>query len=78
MVDCSDVTMSNGKCYVKEKTRCGLCGLGKGLKTKCHEESCRARGSKSSAYQFHITCARQAGFQVDDDQDDEQFFGESP
>ena len=48
--------MSQGKGYVHGKVRCGLCGSTYGHKAKCSEPGCRVR--------VHVTCARQAGFEV--------------
>lgn len=75
-VDCSNVIMSNGKGYIKANTKCNLCGMNTGLKAKCGDPNCRARGEKGKPYAFHITCARQAGLEVQhEDERDPSFFG---
>ena len=66
-VDCTNVIMSNGRGHILGKSRCGLCGRKEGLKARCAEETCRARGEKRYPYVFHVTCARQAGFEVNHD-----------
>lgn len=69
--------MSNGQGYVQAKIPCNLCGKLRGMKTRCSEITCRARGEKKQAYHFHISCARQAGYEVNYDEDlneDEQFY----
>jgi hypothetical protein len=77
-VDCSNVVMSNGKGYILGKTRCGLCGLRGGMKAKCYDPTCRARGERRIPYHFHVTCSRQAGLEVnhnDRHPSDGQFYG---
>ena len=75
-VDCTNIVMAHGKSYVKENTKCVVCGLTTGLKTMCSDENCRARGEKKSPNSFHPTCARQAGFEVQyDEERDPQFYG---
>lgn len=82
LANLSNVTMTHGRGFVKDKVRCGLCGLKNGLKTKCCEPSCRGFGERKNPYHFHVTCARQAGYEVDHKEDDprvtedEDFFGE--
>jgi hypothetical protein len=79
-VDCSNVVLSHGKGYIHGKTRCGLCGSRGGLKARCLDIDCRARGERRAPYLFHVTCARQAGFEVwhDDHQDEgDEFYGTS-
>jgi hypothetical protein len=72
-IDTSNTVLSNGRGHIQDKYRCGLCGLKTGLKTKCSNMTCRARGERRSPYHFHITCARQAGLEVahKDDHDPE-------
>lgn len=77
-VDCSNVIMSNGRGFVLGKNRCGLCGLRNGLKAKCADPSCRARGERQIPYHFHVTCARQAGFEVAHDENRQrEFYGKT-
>ena len=47
------------------------------MKAKCSEPNCRARGEASKAWCFHATCARQAGFEVqhDDELEEMPFYG---
>jgi hypothetical protein len=70
--------MSNGKGYVQGKIPCYLCGLKAGMKTKCYDPECRARGERNRPYHFHVSCARQAGYEVnhnDENPADGQFYG---
>jgi anaerobic selenocysteine-containing dehydrogenase len=67
-LNCSNVVMANGRGYILEKSRCGLCGSKCGLKERCSDLSCRARGDPSKPFQFHVTCARQAGFEVENEE----------
>ena len=66
-VDLSNVIASSGRAFVLGSHRCGLCGMKSGLKLKCAAGQCYAEGAKNKAYHFHVTCARQAGFQVSHD-----------
>jgi len=70
-VDLSNVIAANGRHFVLNGNRCGLCGLRNGLKTKCADGRCHAHGEKNKPYHFHATCARQIGFEVANDKDDE-------
>ena len=74
-VDTSNTVLSNGRGHVQSQYRCGLCGLKTGLKTKCSDITCRARGERRAPYHFHISCARQAGLEVahNDNHDPEYF-----
>ena len=54
-VDFSKIMMPNEGLIV-QKQRCILCGLRRGHKAKCYDPNCRTM--------FHVTCARQAGFEV--------------
>jgi len=63
-VDLSNVIAANGRHFVLNGYRCGLCGLKNGYKTKCATGRCHAHGEKNKAYHFHATCARQIGFEV--------------
>ncbi|KAL3922397.1 MAG: hypothetical protein SGILL_002227 [Bacillariaceae sp.] len=76
VVNTSNVVLSNGRGYVRDKHRCGLCGLKSGLKTRCADQTCRARGETRSPYHFHVTCARQAGLDVShSDEKEVGFYG---
>jgi hypothetical protein len=71
--DCSNVIMSNGRGHILGKNRCGLCGLKGGIKLRCLDESCRGRGERRNPWFFHVTCARQAGLEVNHDDKVEEF-----
>lgn len=78
-VNCSNIVMSNGKGYVRGSHRCALCGRRGGLKARCADLNCRARGERRNAYHFHVTCAREAGLEVNhDDQLESEFYGTLP
>ena len=66
-VNLSNVVMAHGKGYVNGKVRCALCGFQTGMKAKCANENCRARGERRTPYYFHVSCAREAGFEVSHD-----------
>ena len=59
--------MANGRGLVKAKQICHLCGLPNGLKAQCSDSNCRANGEKRHPYRFHVTCAREAGYEVDEE-----------
>ena len=63
-VDLSNVIAANGKHFILNGNRCGLCGRRSGYKTKCSTGRCHAHGEKNKPYHFHATCARQIGFEV--------------
>jgi len=73
-VDLSHVIAASGKHFVSNGQRCGLCGLRSGLKARCSSGCCHAYGKKNQLYHFHATCARQAGFEVVRD-DNDNFVG---
>jgi hypothetical protein len=64
-VNLSDAIMTHGKGFILGMHRCELCGQKGGLKMKCSHPNCRQRGHKSKPSHVHVTCARQAGFEVD-------------
>ncbi|KAI2499535.1 PHD-like zinc-binding domain containing protein [Fragilaria crotonensis] len=64
-VNLSDAIMTHGKGFILGMNRCELCGQKDGLKMKCSYSNCRQRGHRSKASHAHVTCARQAGFEVD-------------
>lgn len=70
--DFSNVVMSNGQGYIQGKVPCYLCGKTRGMKTRCSNVNCRARGEKKQAYHFHVSCARQAGYEVNHDDESEE------
>lgn len=61
----SDAIMTHGKGFILGMNRCELCGQKEGLKLKCSNPTCRQRGHRSKPSHTHVTCARQAGFEVD-------------
>jgi hypothetical protein len=75
-VDFSNAIMSNGKGFILQTNRCTLCGLRGGHKVKCGAPNCRARGEKTKAAHFHVTCARQAGLEVNHSDVYGEFYGE--
>ena len=56
--------MSDGVRHVSHQFRCTLCGLSKGAKVDCAEDKCIAPGGRRNKCKFHVTCARQAGLEV--------------
>lgn len=62
-VCCSDVIMGKGNSLINANTFCQLCGHAGGLKVRCNYDGCSSRKVKSCEY-FHVTCARQAGLEV--------------
>lgn len=70
VVDLSNLALSNGKAFVHPNISCFLCGNAGGLKMKCNNEGCRVGGdNKSMHVAFHVTCARQAGLEVNSTDD---------
>ena len=63
-VDCSNVVMSNGKQLILSSIRCYLCGQAGGLKLRCNHDGCNASKKGNEHAYFHVTCARQAGLEV--------------
>ncbi|OEU08460.1 hypothetical protein FRACYDRAFT_196416, partial [Fragilariopsis cylindrus CCMP1102] len=64
MVNLPDASLledSNGRIFIQNNNRCGLCGMKSGFKVKCADGHCHAHGEKNKGYFFHVTCARQAG-----------------
>ena len=56
--------MSNGKEHVSHQFRCNLCGLTSGAKVDCCVEGCVHPGGRKLPCKFHVTCAKQAGLDV--------------
>jgi len=63
-IDCSKTIWANGKKHFGHQYRCILCGLNTGAKVDCATENCVAPGSTKNPCMFHVTCARQAGLEV--------------
>lgn len=64
-VDCSQVVMTAGKTLIQASLFCFLCGQTGGLKVKCSREGCGYDvDGKRVDCAFHVTCARQAGLEV--------------
>lgn len=71
-VNCTQIVMANGVSHIGGRDRCDLCGRKDKVKLACTMKECYESGGKLVPYRFHITCARQAGLDVhDDDQDQE-------
>jgi len=64
IIECTYVVMANGKDHVSRQHRCILCGLHTGCKVDCCVQGCIAPGGTRNPAKFHVTCARQAGFEV--------------
>ena len=63
-LDCSRITMSNGQDLLDHRHPCKLCGRHDGAKVIC--QGC-PKSSKYAKNYYHVTCARQAGLQVNVD-----------
>lgn len=63
-INCSATAMSDGIRHVSHQFRCTLCGLYEGAKVDCCFEGCVAPGGRKTPAKFHVTCARQAGLDV--------------
>mmetsp|Transcript_18936 Transcript_18936/g.28565 ORF Transcript_18936/g.28565 Transcript_18936/m.28565 type:complete len:1541 (-) Transcript_18936:2566-7188(-) len=63
-VNLSNVIMSHGHGFVKEQNVCELCGHKKGMKKRCQQARCRQWGQANKPSYVHLTCGRQAGFEV--------------
>lgn len=63
-VNLSNVIMSHGHGFVKEQNVCELCGHKRGMKKRCQHSGCRQWGQANKPSHVHLTCGRQAGFEV--------------
>lgn len=70
-VNLNNVIMTHGRGFILGTTPCQLCGNKGGMKVKCSHPNCRQRGQKTKAVFAHVTCAKQAGFEVGHRHDDE-------
>jgi hypothetical protein len=76
LVDMSNFVLSNGKGLVENRIPCYLCGQNVGMKVHCDQEGCRM--TEAHLTSFHVTCARQAGFEValrEGEGDEIEFYG---
>jgi hypothetical protein len=77
-VDLTAVVMSNGKALVRPGAACLLCGHSSRLLMRCSHPGCSyiINGVRMESA-FHLTCARQAGFEVGSTDDGEEliFYG---
>jgi hypothetical protein len=60
---CSEIIMSDGVSHIESKQHCSLCGRSDKIKVACSYEP--KKNLPTCKYRFHATCARQAGLQVD-------------
>jgi hypothetical protein len=61
-INCTNIIMSDGKRHIESQHHCFLCGRSDKIKLTC---SYQAKNNNSGCkYRFHATCARQAGLQV--------------
>ena len=58
----TNIVMSHGQGFVKEKQQCFVCGFNSGAKVSCSVDDC-TEGI------MHVTCARAAGFEVNHSDD---------
>jgi len=65
-VNCTRAVRSDGRLLEQEREPCLLCGHKDGLRLRCDHPECSA-GSMKGFNQpvFHVTCAREAGLEVD-------------
>lgn len=64
--NCTNIIMSNGKRHIHANWECCLCGGKDKVKLACdggHDGTCQA---PNKPFRFHLSCARQAGFEADD------------
>jgi hypothetical protein len=63
-VDFTNAVMSDGKSLLG-KDHCFLCGSNDGMVIPCDHDGCHYFSCKSKyPSKYHVTCARQAGFEV--------------
>ena len=64
VAQCSEIIMSSGNSHVTHQYPCLLCGMKNGAKVDC----AYTEGPKDKCNsKFHVTCARQAGFEINED-----------
>jgi len=64
IAQCKEVIMSNGMSHITHQFRCVLCGMSNGIKADCSHPECR---KSKEPWKYHISCARAAGFEINDD-----------
>ena len=64
--DCTNVIMSNGFTHINASSICVLCGRFDRVKVGCYYNDCADVGGVPITYEFHLTCARQAGLDISD------------
>jgi len=66
--NCSNIIMSNGRKHIHDKWECCLCGGRDRVKLACSTANCQLIGEimPNKPFRFHLSCARQAGFEADD------------
>ena len=57
--------MANGTSHIESKSTCTLCGMKDKVKVQCNHYV-PTNNQKACPFRFHLTCARQAGFEVSD------------
>lgn len=60
--DCSNIIMSDGASHIESRQHCVLCGRSDKIKVLCSYEP--KKNTPCCKHRFHATCARQAGLQV--------------
>ena len=68
--DCSNLVLIDGKRHIEGGKFCLLCGRKDKVKILCRMENCRLGASEYfHPSRFHVSCARQAGFEFMDEQE---------
>lgn len=68
-IECTNIIMADGASHVDGKKRCSLCGRKDKVKMPCSDDRCQTAKDKPW---FHLSCARQAGLDVYDDEIDKE------
>ena len=64
--DCTNVIMSSGFTHINATSICALCGRFDRVKVGCFHQNCTEIEGDLINFEFHLTCARQAGLDVSD------------